>query len=203
MEFRPRRTRAEAELVKECARAHGVSARSVRAWREADDGRWREFIRQRAAAGSGQGFLSIAEDASTNPRIEEEAAARRFLAIQKMIDAEIAAGRTGTLPPLLKAGQESQKLLDACRESRRRWEVHLGEAFTREDVRSWRRQLAALAEVVRNMPSEVGPKANSFDPAFGIQACEGWLRNRYTPALDRILRSLDAAAGSDPEETQS
>ena len=43
--------REQAELIKACAAAHGVTTRAVRKWRDLSDGRWSKFLAERAAAG--------------------------------------------------------------------------------------------------------------------------------------------------------
>ena len=43
--------REQAELIKACAAAHGVTTRAVRKWRDQADGRWSKFLAERAAAG--------------------------------------------------------------------------------------------------------------------------------------------------------
>jgi hypothetical protein len=47
-----RRGREQADLVKACAAAHGVTTRAVRKWRDLNDLRWSKFLAERAAAGS-------------------------------------------------------------------------------------------------------------------------------------------------------
>lgn len=46
-----RHGREQADLVKACAAAHGVTTRAVRKWRDQADGRWSKFLAERAAAG--------------------------------------------------------------------------------------------------------------------------------------------------------
>ena len=46
-----RHGREQADLVKACAAAHGVTPRAVRKWRDAADDRWNKFLAERAAAG--------------------------------------------------------------------------------------------------------------------------------------------------------
>lgn len=43
--------REQAELIKACAAAHGVTTRAVRKWRDQADNRWSKFLAERAAAG--------------------------------------------------------------------------------------------------------------------------------------------------------
>ena len=43
--------REQAELIKACAAAHGVTTRAVRKWRDQADARWSKFLAERAAAG--------------------------------------------------------------------------------------------------------------------------------------------------------
>jgi hypothetical protein len=207
MEFRPRRSRTEAALIKECAAAHGVSARAVRAWRENEDGRWTSFLRLRAASPLSQIELPAGE-ANSTPADEEAGANRRFMALQKLADSEIAQGRIGTVPPLLKAASEAQKLLDSCRAARMRWDIARGEMFSRSDMRKIRSLLDQLKAVIANMPAELGPKACSFDPQFGIEVCENWVRYRYSPAVEKVLSELPKdsvaeSASSDPVEKES
>jgi len=46
-----RHGREQADLVKACAAAHGVTTRAVRKWRDQGDRRWSKFLAERAAAG--------------------------------------------------------------------------------------------------------------------------------------------------------
>lgn len=46
-----RHGREQADLVKACAAAHGVTTRAVRKWRDQADARWSKFLAERAAAG--------------------------------------------------------------------------------------------------------------------------------------------------------
>ena len=109
------------------------------------------------------------------------------MAIQNLVDAEIFGNRIATLPPLLKSAQEAQKLLDACRESRRRTDLASGQTFSREDLRSIVAAMGRLGEIMRNMPNELGPKANPMDARFGIDACHEWHRNRFETALEKAI----------------
>jgi hypothetical protein len=58
-----RRGREQAELVKACAAAHGITPRGVRKWRDANDDRWVRFLAARAAAGS----LPVGSAATVEP----------------------------------------------------------------------------------------------------------------------------------------
>ena len=63
-----RRGREQAELVKACAAKHGITARGVRKWRDANDDRWVRFLAERAAAGS----LPVGAASTSVPVVERQ-----------------------------------------------------------------------------------------------------------------------------------
>lgn len=70
-----RHGREQADLVKACAAAHGVTTRAVRKWRDQADGRWSKFLAERAAAGMVPvGLASPAAPAVSREWTDEELA---------------------------------------------------------------------------------------------------------------------------------
>lgn len=63
-----RHGREQADLVKACAAAHGVTTRAVRKWRDAADPRWNGFLAERAAAG----MLPVGAAAPSAPVVSRE-----------------------------------------------------------------------------------------------------------------------------------
>ena len=106
-------TRAESASIKNCAAAHGVGERAVRQWRAKRDPRWIAWQAKEARAVS-QPELAVG-CVTTSPESEEQAAAGRFVALQRLVDSAMAGGNHTGLPILLKNAQEAQKLLAGCR----------------------------------------------------------------------------------------
>lgn len=203
-----RHSRYDAPLVKACAAEHGVSERAIRAWRRNADPRWSAFLHSRARDSALPGIptagIEEAANKLLNPAEEEQAAARRLAAVQALIDGALASKDSVTLPGLLRAGVEASKMLREARNSRQAWDLSSGRLVPRSEVEELRRRfIEPLGNVIRNMPAEVGPKANSFDPAFGIRVCEEWLRHRFTPALERAKEAFGADDENSHNETKT
>jgi hypothetical protein len=125
---RYRSSRAESEQIKACARAHGVSDRSVREWRISGDSRWQKWLAERTVQRVGALELPALRAAGsvTSPVTEESFAGQRLVVMQQVLDAVIERGESSSVPVLVKAVTECQKLLHICRVNRLEYEERNG-----------------------------------------------------------------------------
>jgi hypothetical protein len=158
-----RRSRHEAALIMECARAHGVSARAVREWRAVEDPRWGAFLHNRAKQSTFQAteipgeLLSIEE--------EEETAARRYAALSRLADEAISRGDMATLPALLRNSEQAHTTLHKVRQNVRQTKEEAGRLVAREEAFSVAEEILRRVRVaVLGLPAAVLPDLEELGP---------------------------------------
>ena len=123
-----RNSRADSELIRECAVAHGVSDRAVRNWRTADDPRWR-------------------------PEIEEQNAARRYALIDQAATAAAQVADSAKLPQMLKIATDAHNQLDRVRENNLRHKERTEKVIPVEKVRDLiQGNLQMARHLLENLP---------------------------------------------------
>ena len=180
-----KRSRADAALVVECARVHGVSPRAVREWRKNQDPRWGAFIHSQAKQSS---FLPLAE---VMPLLtleqEEEGAARRYAALSALADAAISRQDTALLPGLLRSAGEAHSKLHKVRENVRNTRAAEGRLVPRAEA------FVAAESVVRlirhavvNLPDEVLPDLESENPEKVREILTEWVGLTLEEIADQV-----------------
>jgi hypothetical protein len=112
---------------------------------------------------------------------------------------ELLASRDLNATQWARAEKDAQESYRRAKRHRETAEISAGRLVPASQISDLRRRfIQPLRAVLANMPSEVGPRANSFDPAFGIQACQEWVRTRFTPQLESASREFSKYEG-DPE----
>jgi hypothetical protein len=195
-----RHSRSDSATIKNCATAHGVTERAVRAWRTKDDPRWRAWLARSARLTVEQldAFASAGGQATT-PEDETEAARRRFIALSKMVDEATARGEVAGLPVLLRSAQESQRLLQGCRAAEAEWRLLQKKSVPVSEVREFKeRFLFPLFEVWRQLPQEVAAEANPSDPHLAAEALRRWLQARLRPAAEVAMAEIDKTSTPSP-----
>jgi hypothetical protein len=190
---RYRSTRAESHLVKQCALEHGISDRSVRAWRAQGDPRWQKFVASRTVQRVGALELPALRAAGsvTSPVTEEAFAGQRLVVMQQELDAVIERGESSSVPVLVKAVTECQKLLHICRVNRLEYEERNGTLVKKQAASAFiMRTLGPIQDALKNMPTELGGVCNPQRPDVAIQALESWLFDRLFPRIREALAEV-------------
>jgi hypothetical protein len=198
------RNRIEAELVRRLAAQAGVSDRAVRSWRARNSARWIDFLKRESMRDitpiEAAALRSDLEKSS--PEAEEASATRRFLLLEKELDSAVERGQLSALPVITRAAEASHRFLASVREARIAHDTALRRLVPAHEVDRIRREIIpALANVLKNMPQEAGPRCNPFDHSFAIAALSEWLRDRFTPALDAAMGKLATVTGTGPPDT--
>jgi len=103
-----------------------------------------------------------------------------------------------------RAEKDAQESYRKAKRARETAEIAAGRLVPASQIADLRRRfIQPIRSVLANMPSEVGPRANSFDPSFGIQACQEWLRSRFTPQLEAAVREFAKYEGTSPSESST
>jgi hypothetical protein len=195
-----RHSRSDSATIKNCATAHGVTERAVRAWRTKDDPRWRAWLARSARVTAEQldAFASAGGQATT-PEDETEAARRRFIALSKMVDEATARGEVTGLPVLIRSAQESQRLLQGCRAAEAEWRLLQKKSVPVFEVRALQEQfISPLLETWRRMPMEAAVEANPEAPEKAAEALQRWLQTRLRPAVDAALAEIQKTSMPSP-----
>jgi len=112
---------------------------------------------------------------------------------------ELLASRDINATQWSRAEKDAQESYRKAKRARETAEIAAGRLVPASQIADLRRRfIQPIRAVLANMPSEVGPRANSFDPAFGIQACQEWLRSRFTPQLAAVEKEFSKYDTSDP-----
>ncbi len=185
MELRKRHGRQEAHLIKACASAHGVSERCVREWRSSNSPKWKAFLSERAKVASQLGFDALSPSQPFTPQQEEQAAASRFAALQRLADDAVERGDHAGVTALLRAAEQAHRVLVAARDHRVHHEQVVGQLGTAEELRRIVAVSAAVAQLVHRMPAEVAPVCT--DPATARAELDRWLHDRFAPAVKELF----------------
>lgn len=185
--------RDQAELVKDFAVARGLKVRAAQVHRKNQSPEWTEFCQTRAARKEPTGeesgppaALEKPDEAKTPEDIMESSAFLSWKAIEREKRLAIQS-RDPNVVALCKAEQLAQKSFRDAKRAREQADVAARRLVPLAEVNELRRRFVEpLANLVRNMPAEIGPKANSFDPNFAIQVCEQWLQFRFSPQLAKV-----------------
>ena len=191
-----RSTRADAAAIRECARSYGVSERSARAWRRANDGRWLKFLSARAGSSLGQlEAAALRTDLETStPEAEERAALRRFKLIEAEITRALDRGELSSIPTITKAAADSHKLLCQCREATESWRVRSRDLIPAAEITDIQeRYLHPIFSAIAALPDEIAAEANPADPSVAMLAIRGWLTTRFKPLYEAACGVVHAA----------
>ena len=184
-----RKSRHESALIEECARAHSVSVRAVRNWRNNDDPRWRDFLRSRAQDGQ---FAFARPEANAKPMTPDEteaAAAVRHARLSALCDQAEASGNINSLGTLLKAATEAHKLWIIVAENNLKLATASGRLVEVSKVSEFILGNMAMAkQLMENLPDVLASRIESSVDVSGIVREE----------VVAILRELATAASSAP-----
>lgn len=185
-----RNSRADSELIRECATAHGVSDRAVRNWRNNDDARWRVFLQRRAQDATTQ--LSFAQPESKpvvlTPDIEEENAARRYALIDSAATQAAMCGDSAKLPTLIKIATDAHNQLDRLRENNLKHKERTEKVIPVEKVRDLILGNMAMARhLLENLPEVLSTRIT--DSSLNVAEIT-------RIEVNAVLRELSTAAAS-------
>ena len=184
-----RKSRHESALIEECARAHSVSVRAVRNWRNQDDPRWRDFLRSRAQDSQFSFARPEANAKPMTPEETEQAAAVRHARLSVLCDQAEARGDMNSLPTLLKSAQESHKLWILVAENNLKLSTASGKLVEVSKVSEFILGNMAMAkQLMENLPDVLASRIESSVDVSGIVREE----------VVAILRELATAAASSP-----
>lgn len=181
-----RNTRADSELIRECATAHGVSDRAVRNWRNNEDPRWRAFLQRRAQDATVQlAFApSIPAPLILSPEIEEENAARRYALIDQAATAAAMSGDAAKLPTLIKIATDAHRQLDVVRENNLAHKERTEKVIPVEKVRDLiQGNLQMARHLLENLPEVLATRLESPQDVAAITRIE----------VNAILREISAS----------
>lgn len=181
-----RNSRADSELIRECATAHGVSDRAVRNWRAGDDPRWRAFLQRRAQDATVQLAFTPAQAAPLilSPEIEEENAARRYALIDQAATAAAQAGDAAKLPTLIKIATDAHRQLDVVRENNLAHKERTEKVIPVEKVRDLiQGNLQMARHLLENLPEVLSTRIESPQDVTSIVRIE----------VHAILREISAS----------
>jgi hypothetical protein len=184
-----RKSRHESALIEECARAHSVSVRAVRNWRNQDDPRWRDFLRSRAQDSQFSFARPEANAKPMTPEETEQAAAVRHARLSVLCDQAEARGDMNSLPTLLKASIEAHKLWTLVSENNLKLSTASGKLVEVSKVSEFILGNMAMAkQLMENLPDVLASRIDSTVDVSGIVREE----------VVAILRELSAAGASTP-----
>jgi hypothetical protein len=204
-------------LVKAYASARNISLRTAQLHRQRRDPLFLEFLSRQAntavrTATAPVGKISSSETFKATPvtqfedsgddlekarRMEREA--YQFWQSVAATYGELLACRDINATQWSRAEKDAQESYRKSKRARETAEIAAGRLVPASQIADLRRRfIQPIRAVLANMPSEVGPRANSFDPAFGIQACQEWLRSRFTPQLAAVEKEFSKYETSDP-----
>ena len=184
-----RKSRHESALIEECARAHSVSVRAVRNWRNQDDPRWRDFLRSRAQDSQFSFARPEANAKPMTPEETEQAAAVRHARLSVLCDQAEARGDMNSLPTLLKASIEAHKLWTLVSENNLKLSTASGKLVEVSKVSEFILGNMAMAkQLMENLPDVLASRIESTVDVSGIVREE----------VVAILRELATAAASAP-----
>jgi hypothetical protein len=204
-------------LVKAYATARNISLRTAQLHRQRRDPLFLEFLSRQAntairTAAAPVRQISTPESFNATPvasfedtgddlekarRMEKEA--YQFWQSVAATYGELLASRDINATQWSRAEKDAQESYRKSKRARETAEIAAGRLVPASQIADLRRRfIQPIRSVLANMPSEVGPRANSFDPAFGIQACQEWLRNRFTPQLAAVEKEFSKYDTSDP-----
>jgi hypothetical protein len=171
----------------------------VRNWRASTDPRWLDFLKEQCARDiTPIEALALRTDLEDScPADEEKTATRRYLLLQRELDQAVERGQMTAVPVLTRAAMDAHKFLSAVRAARIENDLQMGKLVPAREVAALRSKiLQPLHNIMANMPSEAGPRCNTFDADFAIRALQEWLHDRFTPELDSAMRAIDAVSES-------
>lgn len=185
-----RNTRADSELIRECATSHGVSDRAVRNWRTGDDPRWRAFLQRRAQDATTQLSFAATQAAPVvlTPEIEEENAARRYALIDAAATAAAQSTDSARLPTLIKIATDAHQQLSKVRESNLAHKERLEKVIPVEKVRDLiLGNLQMARHLLENLPEVMSSRiVTASENVAEITRIE----------VNAILRELSTSVGS-------
>ena len=206
---RMRHARDQHLLVKAYAAARNISLRTAQLHRQKRDPLFLEFLARQANtavrtavapvrnispvdslnATPPPAFEDQGDDLEKSRRMEKEA--YQFWQSVAATYGEYLASRDINATHWSRAEKDAQESYRKAKRARETAEIAVGRLVPASQIADLRRRfIQPIRAVLANMPSEVGPRANSFDPAFGIQACQEWLRSRFTPQLAAVEREF-------------
>jgi hypothetical protein len=197
-------------LVKAYASSRNLSLRTAQLHRQRRDPHFLEFLSRQAntavrTAAAPVRQISPSESLNATPplapfedsgddlekarRMEKEA--YQFWQSVAATYGELLASRDINAPQWSRAEKDAQESYRKSKRARETAEITAGRLVPASQIADLRRRfIQPIRSVLANMPSEVGPRANSFDPSFGIQACQEWLRSRFTPQLAAVEKEF-------------
>lgn len=201
-------------LVKAYALARNISLRTAQLHRQKRTPEYLEFMSRQATnavktaalpsrnisspdlpnATPPPSFEDSGDDLEKAKRMESEAF--QFWQSVAATYGELLASRDLNATHWSRAEKDTQESYRKAKRHRETAEIAAGRLVPSSQIADLRRRfIQPLRAVLANMPSEVGPRANSFDPAFGIQACQEWVRTRFTPQLEAAAKEFSKYDG--------
>ena len=183
-----RQSSQDAALIAECAKAHNVTARSVRSWRLKNDPRWGAWVQRRAADQARFPDIDFESSATVlTPAQEEEQALRRYAALAGLCDAAIARNDNTSLQPLLRSAEQAHRLLYAIRENRAAYEERVRDLIPAAEVLAlYRSSIEPVKVALEAMPRHLAAQIDTVDPSR--------VEDIISEEVNRILRAAAGAA---------
>jgi len=188
-----RHSRCDSGAIQSCAAHHGVTPRAVRDWRKNDDPRWRAWLSRAARSVEQLDAFAQAQDSPTDPTSETEAARRRFAILSRMVDEATSRKEVSSLPVLIRAAQEAQRLLQSCRAAEVEWQEARRRTIPVSEFHDYKaRFIEPMMAVLKNLPLEAAETSNPERPDLAREALEHWLQNRFRAHWQEAQAALDA-----------
>ena len=177
--------RALSLIVKDYARDTGCALRTAQLHAKLKDPRWNEYLASRGASAPGPAAPS---EPQSQPSSEMEARVRERAEMHQLVKTEVVRYlAAGDITMFVTLSRREEELDAAWRAATKDWldfEKRAGRLVERDrTLNDFRRTLASIDAVLRNMPNELGPRLMPMSPTEGISAVREWKATRLDPQI--------------------
>ena len=176
--------RALSLIVKDYARETGCALRTAQLHAKLKDPRWTEYLAARGASAPGPATTTE----QSQPSNEMEARVRERAEMHQLVKTEVVRYlAAGDITMFVTLSRREEELDAAWRAATKDWldfEKRAGRLVERDrTLNDFRRTLASIDAVLRNMPNELGPRLMPMSPTEGIAAVREWKATRLDPQI--------------------
>ena len=186
--------RALSLIVKDYARDTGCALRTAQLHAKVKDPRWTEYLAARGASAPGPAALT---EPQSQPSSEMEARVWERAEMHQLVKTEVVRYlAAGDITMFVTLSRREEELDAAWRAATKDWldfEKRAGRLVERDrTLNDFRRTLASIDAVLRNMPNELGPRLMPMSPTEGISAVREWKATRLDPQIAAARAKINA-----------
>ena len=186
--------RALSLIVKDYARDSGCALRTAQLHAKLKDPRWNEYLSARGASAPGPAAPTKPQ---SQPSSEMEARVRERAEMHQLVKTEVVRYlAAGDITMFVTLSRREEELDAAWRAATKDWldfEKRAGRLVERDrTLNDFRRTLASIDAVLRNMPNELGPRLMPMSPTEGISAVREWKATRLDPQIAAARAKINA-----------